>query len=172
MPLERWIPSGQEPINSTVRDQGLNSTSSTTKTDGLENPTEEQDTQESPGKHSSRDICSFLGIDHAAEEKREFDREDSNDNRAEMSGNPIPSKHHKTAQPLYGLCPPDTIKGDDVCILFGCSVPVILRPSQLPTGEIKYKLVGEAYIHGKMNGEAVYDLEEKDVNSAEVFWIR
>lgn len=40
--------------------------------------------------------------------------------------------------------------GDLICIIFGCSTPIILRGD----GNT-FKLVGEAYIHGIMNGEAL-----------------
>ncbi|KAK2006747.1 HET-domain-containing protein, partial [Colletotrichum eremochloae] len=56
----------------------------------------------------------------------------------------------------YGLCPPDSRKDDLICILFGCSVPVILRKA--PDGCMT--LVGEVYVHGKMDGEAVEEFEE------------
>ncbi|ORY11321.1 heterokaryon incompatibility protein-domain-containing protein [Clohesyomyces aquaticus] len=64
--------------------------------------------------------------------------------------------------------------GDIVCILFGCSVPVILREEKLFIGkfarkgirtittrgmESKITLVGECYIHGMMEGEAFADLQ-------------
>lgn len=56
-----------------------------------------------------------------------------------------------------GLCPSQTQKGDVVCILLGCSVPVVLRKVQnrqnvdRPT----FKLVGECYLDGFMNGEGL-----------------
>lgn len=53
----------------------------------------------------------------------------------------------------FGLGPPKCDKGDLVCILFGCSVPVILRMS--PKNEDKYTFVGECYVHGMMDGEAI-----------------
>ena len=61
--------------------------------------------------------------------------------------------------PLFGLAPGDPAdiqKGDLICILFGCTVPVILRP--VPDS-MEYELMGEAYIHGKMDGEAVANKE-------------
>jgi hypothetical protein len=91
--------------------------------------------------------------------------------------------------PMFGLGPQETEKHDIVCILFGCSVPVVLRPTRKipedlyppdilpsqtqfedddghPTGfdfvdtrQQVYKVIGEAYIHGKMNGEAVRNQE-------------
>ncbi|KAF2711624.1 hypothetical protein K504DRAFT_480599 [Pleomassaria siparia CBS 279.74] len=60
---------------------------------------------------------------------------------------------------LVGLGPPKAQSGDVIVILYGCSVPVILRPSDSDseTGEPEwYGFVGEAYIYGKMDGEAMY----------------
>ena len=79
-----------------------------------------------------------------------------------------PTKPPQKRQSLYGLCPPRTQHGDYVCILFGCSVPVILR-SFNTAGRCKFELVGEAYVHGKMNGEAVADLEEEEFENAGVY---
>jgi hypothetical protein len=53
---------------------------------------------------------------------------------------------------LFGLAPKEAEDGDLVCILFGCTVPVILRPIE-DLG--LYKLIGEAYVHGVMDGEAM-----------------
>jgi hypothetical protein len=49
-----------------------------------------------------------------------------------------------------GLGPSVLQKDDVVVVLFGCMVPFILRPQG---GE--YRLVGEAYVHGIMKGEAI-----------------
>jgi hypothetical protein len=46
-------------------------------------------------------------------------------------------------------------KEDHISILLGCSVPVIHRP----VGN-HYALIGEAYIHGNMEGEAIEKLDE------------
>jgi hypothetical protein len=40
--------------------------------------------------------------------------------------------------------------GDLVAIVFGCSTPLIIRPH-----EKRFVVVGEAYVQGFMNGEAV-----------------
>ena len=53
---------------------------------------------------------------------------------------------------LVGLGPRKTQEGDIIAILYGCSVPVILRPV---TGTQDHEFIGEAYIHGKMDGEAI-----------------
>jgi hypothetical protein len=57
---------------------------------------------------------------------------------------------------LYGLAPEEAERGDSVCILFGCSVPVILRK----INSSEFELVGEAYVYGKMEGEAVTDWKQ------------
>ncbi|KAH4819945.1 hypothetical protein HBI38_023360 [Parastagonospora nodorum] len=59
---------------------------------------------------------------------------------------------------LVGLGPRKTQEGDIIAILYGCSVPVILRPV---TGTQDHEFVGEAYIHGKMDGEAISEYVEK-----------
>ena len=58
---------------------------------------------------------------------------------------------------LFGLGPRGTQLGDLICILFGCSVPVILRPQMDSSGSdiMHYEIVGESYIYGMMDGEAI-----------------
>ena len=59
----------------------------------------------------------------------------------------------RAEKPRFGLGPAKAQKGDIVCILFGCSVPVVLRKietSQVPA----YILVGEAFIYNMMEGQA------------------
>lgn len=65
-----------------------------------------------------------------------------------------------TESSLLGLAPLDTDRGDLICILYGCSVPVALRPrkseEEVLMGERQsYTLIGECYLHGMMDGEAV-----------------
>jgi hypothetical protein len=52
-----------------------------------------------------------------------------------------------------GLVPAATMVGDHVCVLFGGSVPYVLRPE-----ESYYRLIGDCYIHGLMDGEAIESL--------------
>ncbi|KAF6820841.1 hypothetical protein CMUS01_11504 [Colletotrichum musicola] len=70
----------------------------------------------------------------------------------------------KRAKPDYGLCPPETQVGDDVCVLFGCSVPVVLR--EMSDGHVE--LVGEAYLHGYMDGEGVEGLSKYDIREYKI----
>lgn len=63
---------------------------------------------------------------------------------------------------LLGLAPSKAEKGHLVCILFGCSVPVILkRHEAIIDGKrhAHYELIGDAYVHGLMEGHAMEDIE-------------
>jgi hypothetical protein len=54
---------------------------------------------------------------------------------------------------IMGLVPEATLQGDLVYLPLGCSHPVVLRP-----GELSYQLIGEAYVNGFMDGEAMNGL--------------
>lgn len=56
-----------------------------------------------------------------------------------------------TKEGYIGLAPGTTMAGDIVCVLLGCSTPLVLRP----TGKGQYKIVGDCYVHGLMYNEAV-----------------
>jgi hypothetical protein len=57
----------------------------------------------------------------------------------------------------FGLGPAKIAAGDEVVILCGCSVPVILRHRQEPSDDIMYELVGETFVYGFMDGEAIME---------------
>jgi hypothetical protein len=59
-----------------------------------------------------------------------------------------------TLKGYMGLGPSPLQLGDIVCILFGGIVPFILRPKNG-----YYQLVGDAYVHGIMEGEAIQKWE-------------
>ncbi|PMD30276.1 HET-domain-containing protein [Hyaloscypha variabilis F] len=63
----------------------------------------------------------------------------------------------KTQRGQPGLGPPDCKKGDIVAILWGCSVPVILRRV---AEDQSYKLVGECYLQGCMDGDIAATVED------------
>jgi hypothetical protein len=73
-------------------------------------------------------------------------------------------KLFSTRQGMLGLGPTILREGDLCCILFGAPVPFVLRPF----GE-QYKLVGEAYIHSVMKGEAMADWPNGGKYKREVF---
>jgi hypothetical protein len=56
-----------------------------------------------------------------------------------------------TKNGYIGAVPNETQVGEVVCVLFGCSVPVVLRR----TLDQSYTFVGETYLHGFMDAEAI-----------------
>lgn len=56
-------------------------------------------------------------------------------------------------QSWIGLAPMAAQVGDIIVVLYGCSVPVVLRPQK--SGGSFFQLVGECYVHGIMDGEAL-----------------
>jgi Heterokaryon incompatibility protein (HET) len=58
-----------------------------------------------------------------------------------------------TSQRLVGMGPPRAQRDDVVCVLFGCSVPVVLRAQ----GDGTWSFIGECYLHGYMDGEALLE---------------
>ncbi|MCJ1458322.1 hypothetical protein MMC28_008693 [Mycoblastus sanguinarius] len=71
-----------------------------------------------------------------------------------------------TRDGYMGLVPARASKGDDVCVFLGGTVPFLTRKTDGGNGS----LVGECYIHGLMDGEALdvvldFDwMEEKDIS--------
>ncbi len=67
---------------------------------------------------------------------------------------------------VLGLGPSTAQKGDMVCILAGCSVPVILRKEEKIVDDVVrfyYTLQGDAYVHGFMDGDAVSEQERRNI---------
>jgi hypothetical protein len=63
-------------------------------------------------------------------------------------------RRSKVAAPYFGLGSPDIKSGDKLCILLGCSVPVVLRRKVL-NEELQFEFFGECYVHDIMYGEAL-----------------
>lgn len=69
---------------------------------------------------------------------------------------------------LLGLAPADARLGDIVCILYGCSVPVVLRRHETTVCDkpvVYYELLGDCYVHGMMEGDALEEQEQEDIRS-------
>lgn len=66
-----------------------------------------------------------------------------------------------TERGYMAMVPPGTVQGDAVCLLYGVDVPFILRRhvfNEHHHGEkspFNYRLVGETYVHGIMDGEMI-----------------
>jgi hypothetical protein len=78
------------------------------------------------------------------------DRGNSREYKTEAWAACYQSKMFRTAKGYLGLGPEILKAGDIVAVIFGAKVPFILRPE----GD-HYLLVGDCYVHGVMQGEAV-----------------
>jgi hypothetical protein len=73
----------------------------------------------------------------------------------------------------FGLVPPRSRKGDPICVFAGAETPFVLRRvGEREVGaaagkKVVYELIGECYLHGVMDGEAV----REDVHWEEVIVI-
>ena len=65
-----------------------------------------------------------------------------------------------------GIAPSWAKEGDEVCVLAGGSVPLVLR-QRAGGADAHHELVGECYVHGIMNGEAVEIAKSKGVQQRE-----
>ncbi|KAI0202586.1 heterokaryon incompatibility protein-domain-containing protein [Astrocystis sublimbata] len=88
-----------------------------------------------------------------------------NGEHSEVEGAATEDPRRKTDErgeqdPIFGLAPQGSKVSDIVCILLGCSVPVVLSKDR---GNF-YKVVGESYVHGMMDGEAMEKVPQKEVN--------
>lgn len=55
------------------------------------------------------------------------------------------------------MVPDDAAAGDIICVLFGAQTPYVLRPYK----KNAFRLVGECYVHGIMEGQALTQFERK-----------
>ncbi|KAL7781173.1 heterokaryon incompatibility domain-containing protein [Trichoderma afarasin] len=65
----------------------------------------------------------------------------------------------RTKTGYYGLAHRLIREGDVCCVFPGLRVPFVLRPVRRDGGGPAYKLVGDAYVHGVMRGEAMMMLK-------------
>ncbi|KAL9035093.1 MAG: hypothetical protein Q9180_005041 [Flavoplaca navasiana] len=55
-----------------------------------------------------------------------------------------------------GMAPERVERGDAVAVLHGCSMPIVLRQSMDDeSGDVRWRVIGDCYLHGIMNGEAM-----------------
>ncbi|CZR44011.1 uncharacterized protein FPRO_13819 [Fusarium proliferatum ET1] len=87
---------------------------------------------------------------------------DIEEDAAAFLKNLVPSHGKKffiTEKGYLGTGPCCLEAGDSVCILFGGDMPYIVRPNS-PSSD-KYLFLGNAYVHGIMDGEAITTWEEQ-----------
>jgi hypothetical protein len=71
-------------------------------------------------------------------------------------------------EPIVGLVPRYAKSGDVLCIIYGCSVPVVLRKQWGENDHHYWQLIGEAYVHGHMDGEGISEMSPAMLESATV----
>jgi hypothetical protein len=74
-----------------------------------------------------------------------------------------------TTTGYFGLAPQKTKPGDLACIVYGADVAFILRKPKPELGDVPGSFVGEAYIHGIMQGEYLKKAKGEDFTG---FWIK
>jgi hypothetical protein len=67
------------------------------------------------------------------------------------------SQHHRctfiTTGNRFGYVLGPVLAGDQICLFDGARTPYLIRKCESNTSDNVYKLVGEVYLHGAMNGE-------------------
>ncbi|KAI1122513.1 heterokaryon incompatibility protein-domain-containing protein [Nemania abortiva] len=91
-------------------------------------------------------------------------------NRKFIEGIPDSPKTDDT-EPLFGLAPPETEVDDVICILFGCSVPCVLRNYTTKGNETYFRFIGETYVHGRMDGEGISMLSSEELRKRTVEFV-
>jgi hypothetical protein len=84
-------------------------------------------------------------------------------------------KFFRTAkEERLGLAPDTAKEGDIVCVFYGCSVPVIIRKikdrdrdRRRDMNKQEYQFIGECYLHGMMDGEAVSGARRAELKDKE-----
>jgi hypothetical protein len=56
-------------------------------------------------------------------------------------------------------------KGDQVWVLLGCSIPLVLRPWE---HKDEFQVIGECYLHGYMNGEVQEEIRSGKVKVEDI----
>ncbi|KAF2653328.1 HET-domain-containing protein [Lophiostoma macrostomum CBS 122681] len=64
-------------------------------------------------------------------------------------------KIFQTEQGLFGLGPSSLQTGDIVAVIYGARVPIILHPTE----DRSWRVLGDSYVHGIMNGEIVRETD-------------
>lgn len=60
-------------------------------------------------------------------------------------------RFYRTTAGRFGWAPDQARAGDCICVLYGGSVPFVLRPVE----HGRFEVVGDAYLHGRMFGEGM-----------------
>jgi hypothetical protein len=77
-----------------------------------------------------------------------------------ISRNISSTQEQEPTSPTYGLCYPYCESGDTIAIIYGCTVPVALRPSNKNPGQ--FEVLCDVHVDAYMHGEAIGKFEERE----------
>jgi hypothetical protein len=77
-------------------------------------------------------------------------REPSTNNNASLIKYALGRRFFISAEGNFGLAPPNAQKGDHIAVFHGAETPFMLRKCGW-----SFQVIGESYVHGLMNGEAI-----------------
>jgi hypothetical protein len=114
----------------------------------------------------------------------ELNEDDIPDEYAELSEHELTHMSQRILEPLtrramgrqfavtktgyFTLVPDSAVEGDSVVLFQGAKVPYLLRKVEGKVGANLFNLVGEAYVHGVMDGEYFSALETEDLSWIEL----
>jgi hypothetical protein len=104
----------------------------------------DEDAEPSPPRYAQADLDKTLTYSYCAGLKE---------------GYPAGRRFFVSNEGLMDLVPDGVAAGDEICILFGGYTPFVIR--RLEGGN--YEFIGECYVHGLMDGEAMEELEDSRV---------
>ncbi|KAG9190597.1 hypothetical protein G6011_08685 [Alternaria panax] len=81
----------------------------------------------------------------------------------------------KTSRGHIGIGPANMREGDEICVLLGCDVPMIIRPDS----NGRYRIIGESYVSGISSNEAILgrlprryrEVLRYDPESGSTYWV-
>ncbi|KAN0108670.1 HET domain containing protein [Hyaloscypha variabilis] len=106
----------------------------------------------------SPQVCATMGLQEARTDSTASDGGDWAAFEFDVYQRMLERKFFVTKNGRYGLGPGALQVGDSCCVLLGCRMPLVLRPTAT---ELHFKVVGASYICGTMDGGIM-----KDINSA------
>ncbi|CZR69185.1 uncharacterized protein PAC_19085 [Phialocephala subalpina] len=71
-------------------------------------------------------------------------------------------KFFTTEKGGFGLGPRQAREGDQIYVVLGCSVPILLRKHGSRQKDV-YQLIGEVYLHEMMDGQALFGKSEEEI---------
>jgi hypothetical protein len=111
--------------------------------------------------HSLEELCMAVGTleEYCLADYMDMsDCETSFESRLHDTTQGMARRFITTNEGNIGMASCRVAKGDQVCILLGCNIPLVLRQRE---NEPYHEVIGECYLHGLMNGEIMNELDNR-----------